>query len=226
MKIFISLMVIGTLLFTGCAYESRYHIPMAPQVEKMEITKTIPLEAALLITEESRDRIFKSLSFPDYHGNFIIYSIEPYQLPIGQAFEKAALQVFSQFFPKIHLIRNLDEAKNYQLVIEPRLTDFYLTLFYTNFGRYIYNEVVDGRCRVKVTGTLFSREKVIWEKTIETPLAIEHWVNNYWLKDSVGKLASDTLVLALKIMAFQIVRESQLPPSPPRGWLEEIGEKK
>ncbi len=222
MKISISLMVIGTLLFTGCAYESRYHIPLAPQVEKMEITKTIPLEAALLITEETRNRSFRSPSFPDYHGNFIIYSIEPYQLPIGQAFEKAALQIFSQFFSKIHLIRNLDEAKNYRLVIEPRLTDFNLTLFYTNFGRYIHNEVVDGRCQAKVTGSLFSQGRSIWEKTLETPLETEHWVNNYWLKDSVGKLASDTLVLALKLMAFQIVRESQLPPSPPRGWLEEI----
>jgi hypothetical protein len=223
MKKFFLIILVMAMFFTGCAYDRAYKAKMAPHVEKIEIGRPIPLEAGLLITQESRDRIFKSPSYPDYHGNFIIYSIEPYQLPIGQAFEEAALQTFSQIFQKIHLIRNVEEAKNYPVVIEPKLTDFSLSLFYFNYGLYIENELVDGRCSVKISGTLLSKGRPIWQKSIETPPETRHWVNSYWLIDDVSGLASETLVLALKELALLMDKESKGPPQLPRGWLEEIG---
>ena len=157
MKIFMTIMIIGIMLLTGCAYDFSYKAKMTPHVEPIEIGKPIPLEAGLLITQESRERIFKSPPYPDYRGNFIIYHIEPYQLPIGQAFEEASLQTFSQIFQKVHLIRNAEEAKNYPVVIEPKLADFNLSLYYSNYGLYIYNELVDGQCGVKITGTLLTK---------------------------------------------------------------------
>ena len=226
MKKLFSTIMIGAVLLTGCAYDFSYKAKMAPRVEKIEIGKPIPLEAALLITQESGDRIFKSPPYPDYHGNFIIYHIEPYQLPIGQAFEEASLQTFSQIFQKIHLIRNAEEAKKYPVVIEMKLVNFYLSLFYSNIGLYIYNELVDGQCSVKVSGLLLSQGRPIWQKSIETPLETKRWVNSYWLINNVSDLASDTIVLALKEMAFLIEKESVGPPLPTRGWLEEIGVKR
>ena len=216
-------MIIGAVLLTGCAYDFSYKAKMAPHVEEIEIGKPIPLEAGLLITQESRDRIFKSPPYPDYHGNFIIYHAEPYQLPIGQAVEEASIKIFSQIFQKVHLIRNAEEAKNYPLVIEPKLAGFYLSLFYSNHGPYIDNELVDGRCSVKVTGTLLSQGRPIWQKSIETPFEAKSWVNSYWLINNVSELASDTIVQALKELAFLMEKESVGPPPPVRGWLEEIG---
>ncbi len=122
MKIFKLMLKIGAILFiSGCAYTNQ--IAMAPKAERMEITKPISLEVALLITEESRSQIFKSSS-PDYPYQYPLYFIEPYQLPIGEAFEKAALQIFSQVFQKVDLIRTPEEAKNYKVILEPRLADF------------------------------------------------------------------------------------------------------
>ena len=222
MKKFITILMIGTML-TGCAYDFSYKARMTPHVEKIKIGKPIPLEAGLLITEETRNQIFKSPPYPDYHGNFIIYPIEPYQLPIGQAFEEASLKIFSQIFRKVHLIRSTQEGQNYPVVIEPKLSDFNLSLFYFNYGPYYYNELVDGRCSVKVTGTLFSQGRPIWQKSFETPLEAKSWVNSYWLINNVAEMASDTIVLALKELAFLIEKESVGPLQPPRGWLEEIG---
>ena len=105
------------------------------------------------------------------------------------------------------------------------MSDFFLSLFYFRHGLYIYDELVDGRCSVKVTGTLLSQGRPIWQKSIETPLETQSWVNSYWLIDNVSELASDTIVLALKELAFLMERESQEPSPPVRGWLEGIGGK-
>jgi len=212
------------LLVSGCTPYTSY-ISMNPQVEKLEGRK-IPLEAALLITPESRGQIFKSPNYPNFHGRFIIYPIEPYHLPVGEAFEKACLQVFSHFFEKMTLIRTKEEGKNYRLVIEPQMNDFFLDLFYTNtsYREGINGELVDEKCQVKISGTLKSYGRTIWERDMQTPLESLHRVNNFQLRDQVASFASDTIVLGVKMLAYQIARESQSPPplQPVRNWLEEV----
>jgi hypothetical protein len=224
MKRFIALAFLLAMM-SGCTHSYISQIPMNPQVEKLEGQK-IPLEAALLITPEERGRIFRSPDYPNFKGRAIIYPIEPYQLPVGEAFEKACLDVFSHFFEKVTLIRNKEEDKNYRLVIEPQMNDFYLDLFYTNTGGRpsIYGELVDERCQVKVSGSLKSFGRTIWERTMETPMETVHRVNNFQLRNQVASFASDTIVLAVKMLAYQIVRESQNPPPPQpvRNWQDEV----
>jgi hypothetical protein len=209
-------------VIAGCTYTSQ--IAMTPKEGKMEIASPIPLEAGLLITEESKDQIFRSPPYPDFRYNPPIYYIEPYQLPIGEAFEKAAVQIFSQVFQKVHLIRSLDEAKNYRLVIEPKLADFHLHLIYNFFGEMRpYYALVEIQCKAKVVGTLINQGRTVWQKTIEPPLETRSQVYSSLLKNTVGEDASETIVLALKGLAIKIVEESIVPPRRPvRGWLEEI----
>ncbi len=215
------MLAIGIIfVFAGCTYTTQ--IAMLPKVEKMEIAKPIPLEAALLITEESKNQIFRSPSYPDFRHDFPIYFFEPYQLPIGEAFEKAALQIFSQVFQKVHLIRSPEEAKNYRLVIEPRLADFYLHLIHNVFGYRPYQAVVEIQCKAKVNGTIINQGRKVWQKTIEPPLETRSQVYSDWLKNTVGEQASETIVLALKGLAIKMVEESIVTPRPVRGWLEEI----
>ena len=214
---------IGAILFiTGCTYTSQ--VAMTPKAEKMEIARPIPLEVALLITEESKNQIFRSPSYPDYRHNAPLDFIEPYQLPIGEAFEKAALQIFSQVFQKVHLIRSPKEAKNSELIIEPRLADFSLRLVYNVFSYRLYFATVDIQCKAKVIGTLINQGKTVWQKTIETPLETVYPVYSQLLKDNVGEQASDTVVLALKGLAIKMMEESIAPTRPVRSWLEEINQ--
>ena len=217
-------LIMPLLLIIGCTPYT-YNIPMNPQVERIEGRK-IPLEAALLITPEARGKVFRSPDYPNFQGRAIIYPIEPYQLQVGEGFEKACLEIFSQFFEKVTLIRNRDEGKNYRLVIEPQMDVFSLDLFYTNYGyrEGVSGEVVNEKCQVKVSGTLKSYGRTIWERTMETPLESLYRVNNYQLRNQVASFASDTIVLAVKMLAYQIVRESQNPPPPPpfRNWMEGV----
>jgi hypothetical protein len=144
-------------------------------------------------------------------------------LRIRQAFEKAALQIFSRVFRKVTLLRTLEEAKNQPLVIEPKLEDFYFQLTYSVYALYRpRTELVDGQCKVKVAGTLINRGSPVWQKRVETPIKTDSWVSDDWLGKRVGKLASDTLVLALKDLAYRMVEDSQRPAQPTHGWLEEI----
>ena len=223
MRQFFFIVLMGAfILIGGCAYQN-YQISLAPQVGDMGIEKPIPLDVGLLISEESRDRIFTSAPDPDRRFGNPIYTLEPYQFPIGQAFEKAALQIFSRVFQKVTLFRTIEEARNYPVVLEPRLEDFYFHLAYYVYSLfYPRNEMVDGQCKVRIAGTLISRGNPVWQKRIETPIKTDRWVTDDWLGKSVGELASDTIVLALKDLAYRLVEDSQRPVQAPRGWLEEI----
>jgi len=225
MKRFI-LFILLVGIMAGCT-KVPYYVPMSPKVERLEGRK-IPLEAALLITPETRGKTFRSPDYPNFNGQFVVYGIEPYQLPVGEAFEKACLETFSQVFEKVTLIHNTEEGKNYRLVIEPKMNDFYLDLFYVNTGTDrlgIYAELVFEKCQVKASGTLKSYGRTIWERTLETPLEKLQRVNNYQLRDQVADFASDTIVQAVKMLADQIIQESQTPPPTKtfQNWTEQIG---
>jgi hypothetical protein len=223
MKIISLMLILGALFFnTGCAHDRAYPILMAPQEEKLDIGKPIPLAAGLFIDQGSRERVYRSPSYPDYRGDFPVYFIEPYQIPIGPSFEKAALQIFSQAFREIHIIQKPEDINNTPLVIKLKVADFSLPLFYKVYGhRGIENELVSGRCTIKISGTLLFHQKTLWQATIETP-ENRDWVNSSWLRDRVRDLASDTLVLALKELAEKMIKESQSPPKPVEGWLDKV----
>ena len=224
MKIISLILIVGALFFnTGCAHDRAYPILMAPQEEKLNIGKPIPLAAGLFIDQESRERVYKSPSYPDYRGDFPVYFIEPYQIPIGPSLEKAALQIFSQAFREIHIIQKPEDINNTPLVIKLKVADFSLPLFYNVYGhRGIEYEKVTGRCTVKISGDLLFHQKTIWQGASGTPTETRYWVNSSWLRDRVRDLASDTLVLALKELAEKMVKESQSPPKPVEGWLDKV----
>jgi len=217
-------MILGAFLFnTGCAPQQPYQLPVAPRIGSIGLDQPIPLDVGLLISGESRDRIFSSAPYPERRLGNPIYTLEPYQIPIGQAFEKAALQIFSRVFQKVTLLRTAKEARSYPVVLEPGLEDFTLHLTYSRYALYYSSEVTDGQCQVRIAGTLTSRGRPVWQKRIETPVKTERWVTDDWLGKSVGEFASDTIVLALKDLAYRLVEDSQKPVQSPGGWLEELG---
>ena len=166
-------MILGVFLFNGgCVHQQPYQIPLAPEVGAIGLDRPMPSEVGLLIDEASRDRIFSSAPDPDRRfGDDPLYKLEPYQLAIGQAFEKAALEIFSRVFRKVTLLRTLEEARNQPLVIEPKLEDFYFHLAYSVYALYRpRTELVDGQCKVAVAGTLFNRGNPVWQKRVETPI--------------------------------------------------------
>ncbi|MBA4395241.1 MAG: hypothetical protein C0407_16955 [Desulfobacca sp.] len=228
MNILSLILVLGVIfLNTGCTYDRAYTIVMTPKEEMLNIEKPFPLAAGLLIAQESRERVYRSPSYPDYRGEPPVYPIEPYRIAVGPALEKAAQQIFSQAFQRVDHLQNLQDSNNRSLVLALNVDDFSLPLFYSVYGtRYIFDELVSGQCTVKITGRLIFNQKTIWQGTVLIPGETRHWVNNYWLRDNVRDLASDTLVLALKQLAGKMVQESQSSPKPLEGWFNKIDQSK
>jgi hypothetical protein len=213
----IRVMVVASFLFaglvllnTGCASYIR-QLSVTPEVGSLEIENGIPMEIALLITEEVRDRIFISPRYPEYQINPPFFILEPFQLPIGRAFEAAAVEVFARVFKKVTLVRTLEQAGTHLPVVEPKLEDFTLRLTYYTFEhRFPYNQSADGKCQAKISTSVFSKGKLIWRKSIKTPRESGFWVTTPWLGDKVGELAADTLVSGLKDLALQLAKDNPL----------------
>lgn len=203
------LWIVGIIILSGCVYVNQ--LTMTPKVEKLQIDNPIPLEVGLLITEESKKKIFRSDNYPNYNFSRPLYYLEPYQLPIGEAFERAALEIFSQVFRKVHLLRSLDEAKGLSMVLDLRLEAFDLNMIHSYFGgssRY-YNASVEIKSQAKISGALIKEGKTIWQKTVDSPMDGQRQVYSVLLKNTVSEQASGSIVSALKGLAQKMMEESR-----------------
>jgi hypothetical protein len=192
------------LLFAGIAIFSfgcTIKVPMAPNVGKIEIKKIIPLEAGLLITEETRNYVFRG------NPESFTGSARPHEFPLGEALEKASVQTFSQVFQKVTLVRTPLATKNYKIVVEPKIEEFhfrYNQLSYAGFAIAVIS-------KIKVRVTLASGKTKIWEKSVESPEQKKGpWVVNFSYKKDVGESASEALTFSLRKIAMEIAEDASV----------------
>lgn len=226
MRIFKLILMIGmALISSSCAYNKIDQIPMSPPLVKRDFGKPFPLEAGLLISEQTRGQVFQSKAMPDMMNDYLWGALEPYQIPVGQIFEEASVQIFSGIFQKIHLIRSREEGNKYPLIIEPKLLDFDFHLRYATFYlNWSYLVRVDARSQTRVSGSLIVGDRAIWQNSYKTPVIYQRWFDDYQLKEKVGQQASETITQALEELAGIMVEESRKPQAV-RGWLEELSPK-
>jgi hypothetical protein len=173
-------------------------VPMIPDVGKIEIKEKLPIEAGLLITEETKNYIFMG------HPESFTASARPHEFPLGEALERASFQTFSQVFQKVTLVRTSTETKNYKIFIEPKIEDFhfrYDQLSYVGFAVAVLS-------KIKVRVTLASGETKVWEKSIESPEQKKGpWFFNPGYEKEVGESASEALSFTLRKIALEITED-------------------
>jgi hypothetical protein len=226
MRVFKLILMVGVaLISSSCAYNKIDQIPITPPLVKTDFGKPFPFEAGLLITEQTRGQVFQSKDMPNILTQYYWWVLEPYRIPVGQALEEASIQIFSKMFPKIHLVRSLEEGKKYPLIIEPKILDFDFLLIYSTIPhRFAYQVVIDGRSQTKVSLSLMSRDREIWQNSYKAPVIFQRWFDDYQLKENVGQQASETITQALEELVFRMVEASRKPPAV-RGWQEELNPK-
>jgi hypothetical protein len=226
MRIFKLILMVGVaLISSSCAYNKIDQIPITPPLVKMDFGKPFPFEAGLLITEQTRGQVFQSKDMPNILTQYYWWVLEPYRIPVGQALEEASIQIFSKMFPKIHLVRSLEEGKKYPLIIEPKILDFDFQLIYSTIPqRFSYQVAIDGRSQTEVSLSLMIRDREIWQNSYKAPVIFQRWFDDYQLKENVGQQASETITQALEELAFRMVEASRKPQAV-RGWLEELNPK-
>jgi len=176
------------LFLAGCG---AIKVPVTPHVEKVSIEEVLPVEAALLITEEAASYVYSGKPQWDPFAR-------PFEYPLGQALQKASVDAFSQVFKKVVLVRTIDDAKNYKVVIKPEIKDF-------SFSFPGYGFVAFAVSRIKVKVSLYSRETKIWEKTVESPKQKRSIQKLDW--SDFGESASAALVYTFKKIAEDISRD-------------------
>ena len=193
----VSLITWIAIVSFGCTVK----VPMNPYVGKIEIGQELPVEAGLLITEETKSYVFKGNPESFTGGG------RPHEFPLGEALENASLQAFSQVFKKVSLVRSRKEANNYQVVIEPGIEEFhfeYDQLSYVGFAVAVLS-------KIKVRVTLANGETKIWEKTVESPQQKEGpWVFDPGYEKETGLSASKALVFTLKDITAAIAADSAI----------------
>ncbi len=181
----------------GCTVK----VPMNPYVGKIEINQELPVEAGLLITEATKNYVFKGNPESFTGGG------RPHEFPLGEALENASLQAFSQVFKKVSLVRTREEAKNYPIVVEPRIEEFhfeYDQLSYVGFAVAVLS-------KIKVRVTLANGETKIWEKIVESPQQKEGpWVFDPNYEKETGLSASKALVFTLKDIAVAAASDTSI----------------
>jgi hypothetical protein len=182
---------------SGCIIK----VPVIPNVGKLELKETIPLEAGLLITEETRSYIFKG------NPESFTGSARPHEFPLGQALESASYQTFSQVFQKVTIVRTPLEAKSYKVSIAPIIENFhfrYDQLSYAGFAVAVVS-------KIKVRVTLASGEIKIWEKSVESPEQRKGpWIINISPEEKAGEAASDALTFTLREIATEIAQDDSV----------------
>jgi hypothetical protein len=190
----LSLILIGS---SSCTVK----VPMSPDVGIVYDKERLPVETGLLITEENRNYVFKG------NPESFTMSARPHEFPLGEALEKSALQAFSQIFQKVSLVRTNEEAKKFKLFIEPKIEDFhfrYDQLSYAGFAIAVLS-------KIKVHVNLASGEKIVWEKSVESPEQKKGpWAINFGYEIDVGESASDALIFTLRQISSEIVADSSI----------------
>jgi hypothetical protein len=102
------------ILTTGCTMS----IPMSPKIGELVLLKPIPIEVALLVTDETHNYVYRS------RPSSFAGSATPFEFPLGQALETVSMDAFSQVFQKVVLVRTLTEARRYPVYIEPSIDEF------------------------------------------------------------------------------------------------------
>lgn len=184
------------LPFWGCTIR----VPVSAGVGTISVSSRLPLDAALLITEDTLYHVFQG------NPEGMAYGARPHEFPLGSALEEASLQAFSQVFEKLELVRTREEAARYPVVVSPEITEFRFS--YPNFG-------LASAASIKVRASLSAGGNEIWVKDASPPeqrkgMGVEE----------VGRAASEALSLAVKQIAREMAGDQQLRAalkSPVRG---------
>jgi hypothetical protein len=179
---------------SGCAVK----VPLSPDIPNLQFGKKLPVEAALLITEETRNYIFTGRS------DSLTGRGTSYELAFGETLEKTSIEIFSQIFDKITVVRTQEEAKKYTIYVEPKIEDFHFW-FATDIIP-IYGAIIVSS-RIKVHIRAGRRDVSIKEESVESP-EYQSKPGVFKAEKDLGGTASAALVYTLGKIAIQLSEDA------------------
>ena len=185
------------VIFHGCTLK----VPMTPDCRNIEFKEKLPVEAGLLISENTQQYVFRGKP-ESFTGG-----ARPHEFPLGEALELASKIIFEELFKDVSLIRRLEEGQRFKLIIKPQIDDFHFRYDQLSHAGF----AVSCLSSIKVTIALYSEEAKIWEKTVESPEVRKGpWMLNVDYERDLGESASEALVYTLNALALEIAKDESL----------------
>ena len=207
--IFSFLILLG-FSFGGCAsMKKEIYIPLNPEVDRLPIYRKFSVQAGLFISEEDKNCVYKGTPSGSLLTNIV------HVFPLGDALEKGSMQVFSQIFRHMEIVRTPAEAKKFKIVIAPQIEDF--NFRYDEAKDYYLKQMGDTRyivptAAVKVKITIYSEGARVWEKGIKSPEEKKPVPYNpgFANEKEMGEVVCEALNYALKKMAEEIAQDPEV----------------
>lgn len=175
------LYVLSLIIAAGCTQ----FIPMSPKIGELVLLKPIPVEVALLVTEETRNYVYRG------HPSSFTGSAGTLEFPLGQALETVSMDAFSQVFRKVVLVRTLSDAQRYPAYIKPSVEAFDFRIEPFNSSPFL----VQLTTRVALMDT----SAKVWERVESNQTRALRFGN---LQERWGEAATENLVTSVKKIAM------------------------
>ena len=204
--IIFSFLILGGFYFGGCAsLPKEVYVPLNPDVERLPVYRKLPVQAALLISEGDKNYVYKVTPSIEQLSNIV------HVFPLGEALEKDSVQIFSQIFSGVQVVRTPAEAQKFKIVIAPKIEEF-------NFdyaaAQASYSDVryILFTATIKVKTTLYREGTQIWEKGVKSPAQqkTSPYHQGFTNEDDMGEITSQALNYALKKMAGEIAQDPEV----------------
>lgn len=198
------LILFGTS-FWGCAsLRKELNVPLNADVERLAVYRKFPVQAALLISEEDKNYIYKGTPSSFRLANIV------HVFPLGEALEKDSVQIFSQIFRGLQVVRTPAEAQKFKVVIAPKIEGF--NFRYDEGGISYITTYIVPTAAIKVRIAVYSNQTKIWEKSAKSPDQKKRiaYYSGFTPEDDMGEVASQALIYALKEIAEEIYQDPEV----------------
>jgi len=204
--IFAFFLILFGFSFWGCAsLPKEINVPLYGEAEKIRVNKKFPAQAALLISEEDKNYTYKVTPSIFNLSNIV------HVFPLGDALEKDSIQIFSQIFSGVQVVRTPAEAQKFKMVIAPKIEEFRFNYdegkgSYTDIRYIVFTATIKGKV------TLYREGTQIWEKSVKSPEQKKTvpYTQGFTNEEDMGEVTFQALNYALKRMAEEMARDPEV----------------
>jgi hypothetical protein len=194
--------------FWGCTtLPKAIYVPLKGEAERIPVSRKFPVQAALLISEEDRNYTYKVIP------SILHLNLENvlHVFPLGEALEKDSIQIFSQIFRSVQVVRTPAEAQKFKIVIAPKIEEFRFR-YEEGKGGYQPIQFILFTAAIKGKITLYSEGTRIWEKSVTSPeqQKTSAFLQGQTNEKDMGEVASQALDYVLKKLAEEIAQDPEV----------------
>ena len=208
-KIFFYFLILSGFSFWGCATVSTLPkektVPITGEAGRVGVFRKFPVQAAVLIPEGEKNYVYKATPMVFQISNVV------HVFPLGEALEKDSIEIFSQIFRDVQIVRTPAEAQKFKIVIAPKIEEFRFA-YEEGKGGYDIIRFILFKATMKGKITVFREGARIFEKSITSPelKKTSPYQIGFTNEEDMGEVAFQALNYTLKKLAEEMAQDPEV----------------